>query len=168
MTNGFTLIEIIITLIMIVILIATVVYILRAVLLSWSSQETRAGIDIVLDRGIEQVARDLREARQVQSTNDEIRFTQDQSTYYIYYLFNSADTYPPNFSQSLYQLKKATLSGGIGGTFTYGAGDIILNDISAPPASDLSLSGNMVRIDLTAAVKDESIRSRTEVRPRNF
>lgn len=167
--RGLTLIELMMVIVLSVILTAVVVYILRAVLLSWSSQETRAGIDIGLDRGIEEMARDLREARQVQSVNnDEIRFTQDQSTYYIYYLYNSADTYPPNFNQSLYEVRKTTLTGGIGGTFTYGSGNIIINDISPPPTSDLSLSSNVITIDLSMKRADETIRSRTQVRPRNL
>jgi len=150
-------------------LTAVTVYILRAVLLSWSSQEKRAGIDISLDRGIEEVVRDLREAKQISSVNnDEIRFTQDQSTYYIYYLYNSSDTYPPNFNQSTYQLKKATLSGGIGGTFTYGSGDIKIIDVLPPPTSDLSMGSNITTIDLSMKRADETIRSKTQIRPRNL
>ena len=148
-------------------------FVFRAILLSWSSQEKRAGIDINLDRGIEEVARDLRKARQVQSTTNynEIRFRHgtSTSTYYIFYLYNASDSYvpPPAFNQSSYQLRRATLSGGINGTFTYGAGDIVVNDVAAPPTSDLSLSNNLTTIDLTVTRGDETIRSRTQVRPRN-
>ena len=166
--KGLTLIELMIVIALFVILIAVMVFILRAVLLSWSSQETRSGIDISLDRAIEEMIRDLREAKVVLSSNDEIRFTQEQSTYYIYYLYNSADTYPPNFNQSLYAVRKTTLTGGIGGTFTYGSGQIIINDVLAPPTADLSVSGNIVTIDLSITQKEETIRSRTQVRPRNL
>jgi len=166
--RGLTLIELMAVIVLFVILTAVVVYILRAVLLSWSSQETRSGIDISLDRGIEEMVRDLREARAVQSSNDEIRFTQDQANFYIYYLYNAADSYPSSFNQSLYEVRKAALVGGISGTFTYGAGNIIINDILSPLASGLSLSSNLVTIDLSMKRADETIRSRTQVRPRNL
>ncbi len=167
MNKGLTLIELMITVVIFVILTAVVAYILRAVLLSWSSQETRTGIDISLDRGIEEITRDLREARAAQSSSDEIRFTQDLSAYYIYYLYNSNDSYPPAFNQTTYQLRKAAVTGGISGTFTYGSGQIIINDVLAPPTSDLSLSSNLITLDLSVKRGDETIRSRTQVRPRN-
>lgn len=169
MKKGLTLIELMIVSVLFVILTAVVVYILRAVLLSWSAQETRSGIDISLDRGIEEVVRDLRKARQANSVNnDEIRFTNDLTNYYIYYLYNTGDSYPPSFSQSSYELRKATLTGGINGTFTYGSGDIKIIDVLPPPTSDLSLSSNLITLDLSIRRADETIRSRTQVRPRNL
>ncbi len=166
--KGLTLIELMIVIIMFVILAGVTIYILRAVLLSWSSQETRSGIDISLDRGIEEIVRDLREARQVSSVNDEIRFTQDLTNYYIYYFYNASDSYPPAFSQSTYELRKATITGGISGTFIYSSGLIIITDVLPPATSDLSRSGNIVTIDLSVIRKEETIRSRTRVRPRNL
>lgn len=169
MKRGFTLIELCITVGMVVVMVGVTAYFSRAILLSWSSQETRSGIDISLDRGIEEIARDLREARVAQSVNnDEVRFTQDQSDYYIYYFYNTDDAYPPVFNQVSYDLKKALLTGGIGGTFTYGSGTIIISDILPPPVSDLSIAGNLVTIDLSAKRNDEVIRSRTEIKPRNL
>jgi len=167
--KGLTLIELMITIVMFVILTGVIVYILRVVLLSWSSQETRAGIDISLDRGIEEMVRDLREARQVSTVNnDEIRFTQDLTAYYIYYLYNASDSYPSSFNQGAYQLRKAALSGGISGTFTYGSGDIKIIDVLPPPTSDLSFNSNLITLDLSIKRGDETIRSRTQVRPRNL
>jgi prepilin-type N-terminal cleavage/methylation domain-containing protein len=166
--KGFTLIELIITIVMLVALTGVTAYVFHAVLLSWSSEETRSGIDINLDRGIEETVRDLREARQVQSVNNEVRFTQDQSNYYIYYLYNENDSYPPTFNQSSYDLRKANLSGGISGTFTYGSGLIIITGVLPPPTSDLSISGNIVTTDLSVKRYNETIRSRTQVKPRNL
>lgn len=166
---GFTLIELIITILMLVALVGVSALVFRAVLLSWHSQETRAGIDIALDRGIEEVVRDLRKARQAQSVNnDEIRFTHNLTTYYIYYLYNTADSYPPSFSQSSYQLKKATLSSGINGTFSYGSGQTMVTEVLPPATSDLSISANLTTLDLSVRIGDETIRSRTQVRPRNL
>lgn len=167
MKKGFTLIEVVIVIVMLVILTAASAYIYHAILLSWSSQQMRSGIGTDIDRAIEELARDLREARQVQSANDEIRFTQDNSAYYIYYFYNANDTYPLSFNQSAYQLRKAQLSGGISGNFTYGSGQIILNDVLSPPASDLSMSANLTTVDVSIRRADETIRSRTQIKPRN-
>ena len=82
---GLTSIELIIVIVMFVILALVMFSVFRAVLLIWSSQEERAGIDINLDIGIEKIVRDLREAKLVQSAADydEIRFTHDFSTYQV-------------------------------------------------------------------------------------
>ena len=170
---GFTLIEVIMVSVAFTLLLVTTVYFFRAILLTWSGQEIRAGFNTNLDRGLEDLSRELREAREVQSTAgyDEIRLTQGTSstTSSIYYLYHASDTYgpPPSFNQSSYQLRKATLTGGINGTFTYGAGDVILNDVVPPPTSDLSLSSNLLTLDLTVQRGDETTRSRTQIRPRN-
>jgi len=172
MRRGLTLIELMISIVLFIILSVTAVYIFRAILLSWSSQETRTGVNITLDSGIEKMVRDLREAKQVQSTAsyDEIRFTPDNSNYYIYYLYNAGDSYlpPPAFDQTTYELRKAALTGGISGTFTYGNGQVMLTDVLPPTTSDLSLSANMLTIDISITRGDETIRSRTDVRPRNI
>ncbi|MBN1872499.1 MAG: prepilin-type N-terminal cleavage/methylation domain-containing protein [Candidatus Omnitrophica bacterium] len=167
--NGLTLIELIVTVVMLAIIVGVSSYIFRAVFLSWAGMEERRGLDITLYRGIEEIIRDLREAKEVSSVNgDEVRFTQDNATYYIYYLYNSDDSYPPDFDESEYELKKAQLTGGIDGTFTYGGGKLILTDIIPPDTSDMSISGNIVTIDLSVSRDKEAGRSRTEVRPRNL
>lgn len=167
MKKGLTLIELMIVIVMFVILTAVTVYIFRAILLSWYSQEKRAGIDISLDIGIEKMIRNLREATAISSTNDdEIRFTTDDD--YIYYLYNEDDSYPPAFDQDTYELRETTLTGGISGTFTYGDGTILATDVLPPPTSDLSISGNIITIDISIKRSDETIRSRTDVRPRNL
>jgi len=168
---GFTLVELVLSVILFAVLTVATALILRILLVTWSSQERRGGIAINLDRGIEEMARDLRKAREVQSTAgyDEIRYRLGTGSYYIFYLYNTDDSYipPPAFSQSSYQLRRAPLNGGINGTFTYGAGDIVVNDVVPPSTSDLSFSGSLVTIDLTVTRADETIRSRTQMRPRN-
>lgn len=172
--KGLTLIEMMIAIVMLVGLTGAITYIFRAVLLSWSSQDTRAGIDINLDRDIEKVVRDLRKSKQASTVNnDEIRFSHDKVIYYIYYLYNTSDTYPPTFGQSSYQLRKATLTGGLSGTFTYGSGDFIMSDIKprtafTPARPVISFTSNMATMDISIARGDETIRSRTAVRPRNL
>lgn len=168
--HGITLIETLITIAMIAILSGTAVYVFQAILLSWSSQERRAGIDVSLDRGIEEMVRDLREAKEVSDSvnQDEIRFTHDQSAYYIYYLYNAGDSYPPGFSQETYELRRTGLTGGIGGVFSYGSGRIMITDILPPPTSDISETSNIITIYLSVKRKDETIRSKTKIRPRNL
>lgn len=168
MRKAFTLIELLITIGLVVALAAVALYVFRVFLLTWSSQSTREEAGIQAGSAVEQMARDLRKANAIQSSGDEIRFTQGTDSY-IYYLYNSADvSYPPQFNQSSYQLIKSPLTGDIDGTFSYGTGAIKMTDVLPPPASDLSLSGNVVTIDLTSSRSGESIRSRTEIRPRNL
>ncbi len=170
--RGFTLLETIITLLFFAILATTVNYLFLPILLSWGGEELRAGMDINLDRGFEDVVRDLRKARQVQSTvgRNEFRFTPDGTNFSIYYLYYSADSYvpPPAFTQASYQLKKATIAGGINGTFTYGAGQPIVNDVVPPTTSNLSLSGKLATVDLTVKRGNEQNRSRTQIKVRNI
>ena len=172
MKKGLTLIELISTVIMFAILLGVAAYVFRAVLISWSGQETRAGVYITLDRTMEEITRDLREAREVQSTagRDEIRFSQDQTTYYIYYLYNEDDAYvpPPVFDEDSYELRKATLVGDINGTFVYGDGRLIISDVVPPATSDLSYDGTIITVDLSVTRDDETIRTRTEIKPRNL
>jgi prepilin-type N-terminal cleavage/methylation domain-containing protein len=138
----------------------------------------------------------LREAVAVSdhSGRDEIRFAVKQRdgvdqpslnaqgnpifSYYIYYLYNSADgSYPPAFNQSSYQLKRAALSGATvstldAGTFTYGSGNTIVDSVLPPTyvssPSDLSVSNNVVTLDLSIMRGSERTRSRTRVKPRNI
>lgn len=175
--RGFTLIELVMAILLFSLLSITSASLFRVMAVNWSGEEIRSRLGINLDRGVEEIARDLRKATQVQSTTnyDEIRCAQRQGasstySYYIFYLYNAADSYvpPPNFSQTSYQLRRGTLSGGINGTFTYGSGDVVLNDVVPPPTSDLSLSGNLTTLDLTVKKNDETLHTRTLVRPRNL
>lgn len=168
MRKGFTLFEVIITVFLFSLLAAAITVIFRSIILCWSSMEDRIGIEVVLDRGIEEIVRDLREVKLIQSSNDEIRFTQDDSAYYIYYLYNAADSYPCSFNQAIYQIRKATLSGGINGAFVYGSGPVILIEVLPPSTSDLSLSSSVVTVDLSVNRKNEIVRAKTQVKPRNL
>jgi len=172
MKRGLTLVEVLIATVMLAAVAGVAVFLLNAMLKTWVSQEARAGIGINLDWRMEEMVRDLREAREVQSLagRNEIRFTRDGALYYIYYLYNENDTYgpPPSFNQDEYKLKRAVLTEDIDGTFAYGAGKNFIGGVLPPPSSELSASGNVLTIDLSIERKDETIRSRTEVRPRNL
>jgi len=168
-SRALTLIELMITISMLVVVVGVSVYVFRAVLLSFSGMEAMGGMDIVLSRGIEEMVRDFREAQGLDALNDdEIRFTKNSSDYYIYYLHNDKETYPSDFSEEEYSLRKAELTGGITGTFTYGDGKVILNGVLPPSTTDLSVDGNMITVDISLSLNGETARGRTEVRPRNL
>ncbi len=168
MRKGFTLIELLIVIMLFTVLMWISFFIFQVTLTVWSSQETRTGVETNIDSGMEGMVRDIREAAAVQSANDQIRFTLNTGTYYVYYLYNESDPYPPAFNQSLYQIRKTALTGGIGGTFTYGSGQLITTDVLPPPVSDLSESGNVVTIDISIKRKNETVRSKTSVKLRNI
>lgn len=170
MSKGLTLIELMIATMMAVILAGIVTYVSRAILLSWSDSEARRGINITLNRAVEEMRRDLIKAKAIApGTNDEIRFTTIGNANQVYYLYNPNDPYPPSFSQPKYELKKTGLSGDLtNGIFTYGNGTLMLADVAPPPISDLSLGTNLITLDLSIKKGNATIRSRTQVRPRNL
>lgn len=165
--NGLTLIELVITIVMFIIIIGVAVYVFRAILISWSAEELRAGIDITVDRTVEEMVRVLRETKVVQSNNDEIRYTDLNDNDYIFYLYNADDPYPPQFDQASYELRMTTLAPDIDGA-PVGLGNIIITDVVPPTTSDLSFDGSTITVDLSITRDDETIRSRTEIKPRNL
>ena len=174
---GLTLIELMITIVMVVILASVTVYVFRAVLLSWSVGEERAGVDISLDRGIERMVRDLREAANIDNKySNEIRFT--RGGHYIYYFYNATDPYPTDLTEASYELRKADLSGVTDsdlttGIFTDGSGRIIITDVipatAEPNPTELSKGANdLVTIILNVQRDDEALTSKTQVKARNL
>lgn len=169
--RGVTLVELLISLVLFGALMTAAALSFQPVLLAWSSQQDRMEIQRQAVHGLERAVRDLRQATALQNdANDAVRFTLRESgvsNSYILYLYNAADTWPPAFSQTTYQVRKAGLTGGINGTFTYGSGDLLLRDIRPPTTSDLSVSGSLATLDLTLARFDESFRLIERVKRRN-
>jgi len=154
--RGITIAELLITIILLVMIVGAASYAFRAVMLSWSNHSTRTRIAVDIDAAIAKIARQLREAVQISSTNSqEVRFTAPGGSSFIYYIDNS-------------ELKKAILSGGIDSSFTYGPGELMLVDVVTPPTSSISVSGNMVNLDISVSRGRETLRSKTQVRPRNL
>lgn len=171
--RGFTLIELVIALLLTGVLMTASAYALQPVLLAWSSQLDRMELQRQAQHGLERALRDLRGATALQTdANDAIRYTLRESgvsNSYILYLYHSANSWPPAYDQTPYQLRKAALTGGIGGTFPYGSGDLLLRDVKPPPDSDLSVSGKVATMDLTLVRKtDETFRLIERVRRRNL
>jgi len=157
--------------------IAMLFFMFRAVTDSWTMQGARAGLSVSMNKALQTMSSDLRNARRVAGQdNRELRFTQDGSTYFVYYLFSKSDSspfsesdaYPLSVDGALCQLRKATLSGGIDGNFQYGSGDLVAKDILAPPVSGLSFRSPVITIDLTAQQGRDSLRLVRVIRPRNL
>ncbi|MBI1953909.1 MAG: prepilin-type N-terminal cleavage/methylation domain-containing protein [Candidatus Omnitrophica bacterium] len=169
---GLTLIELLIALLLAGVLMTAAAMSLNPILLAWSSQMDRIELNRQLQHGLERAVRDLRGATNLANdTNDAIRYTLRESgvsNSYILYLYHADDTWPPAFNQTAYQLRKASLTGGINGTFTYGGGDLLMRDVQPPAASDLSVSGSLATLDLTLVRKtDETFRLVEKVKRRN-
>ena len=169
--KGVTLIELVIALLLFGVLMTAVAYAMSPILLAWSSQQDRMELQQQVGHGLEKALRDLRLANAFQNdANDAVRYTVRESgvnNSYILYLYNSSNSWPPAYDQTLYQLRKAPLTGGIGGTFTYGAGDLLLRDVQPPSTSDLSVSGSVATLDLTLVRFDETFRLVERVKRRN-
>jgi type II secretory pathway pseudopilin PulG len=164
--NGFTLLELLLVVALVPAIIGMLAFMFQVAIDTWSTQGSRIGVAVSVNKAAREMARDLRNANFISGQNSsEIRFTSDGSTYYIYYLYNASDPYPSRFNESSYQLKKAVLSNG---TFIYGGGDLIARDIVPPPATNLSFSPPIVRIDLTAQQGSSGARSVSIVKPRNM
>jgi len=170
-SRGVTLVELIIAFLLFSVLMTAVAFSVNPILLALASQQDRLELQRQLQHGLERAIQDLRLANAFQSdASDAIRFTVRESgtdNSYILYLYNASDTWPPTYSQIRYQLRKAPLSGGIGGTFTYGSGGLLMRDVKPPPASDLSVSGSVATLELTLVRGDEAFRVLERVKRRN-
>ncbi len=169
--QGITLIELVITILLFAVLMTAAAMSLNPILLAWSSHQDRMELQGQVQHGLEKAIRDIRGAIALQNdANDAIRYTLRESgvsNSYILYLYHAGDTWPPAYNQTSYQLRKASLTGGIAGTFTYGSGDLLMRDIQPPTASDLSVSGTMATLDLTLIRLDETFRLIERVKRRN-
>lgn len=166
--KGMTLVEVMITMSIMALLMGVAVFVFVAVLSGWSGHGERVGMFSTLNRAMEEISRDVREASQVSAVgSDEIRFTPDSVNFYIYYFYNDTDTYPPTFSQEIYQIRKSTLAGGINGSLVSGTERIVLQGVLPPDTSDLSYDGSYVNVDLSVTAGEETLRSNTKITPRN-
>lgn len=183
--KGFTLIEVLMAIVLIAAIMYAAVAILRAVLATWSSQRTRAGVYVPIDRGINMMARELREATAVSdnSHNHEIRFAvkrRDASgntindpltgnpyiDYYVYYFYGSGPA--RELRRSALTPVPAGSSDLTAMTYAGSAGSFIAAGITAYPTSDMAVNGNVVTMDFSVTGNNETARSRTDIRPRNF
>ena len=169
--QGLTLLELLMVLVMLSVLMGAATLGFITVLKTWGNQDISLEIQEDVRQGVERMLRDLRPARAISVSDDAIRYTVRESgtnNHYIFYLYHPADSWIPAYNQSVYELRKATLSGGINGTFTYGSGTLYAKKVKPPPTSDMSSSGNVITIDLTVSRYDETFHLLEKIRPRNL
>ncbi len=171
MRKGFTVLELLIVIVMLSVLFSAATFGFVIMLKAWGSQDASLEIREDLRQGVEKILRDLRPAMAISVSNDAIRYTVRESgtdNNYIFYLYHADDPWIPSYNQTVYQLRRATLSGGINGTFTYGNGPIYVKEVKPPTTSDMSASGNVITIDLTVSKYNETYHLLEKIRPRNL
>jgi Tfp pilus assembly protein PilW len=169
--NAFTLFEMVFTLVLISFLVSSVVFLYIVTIRGWDEVGHRTNIHEKLHFALEQVVRDVRNANAVSVANQALRFTLYEggtNNSYIYYLHNASDTWVPAYNQTSYDLRRAALTGGINGTFTYGSGTIIATELLPPTGSTtITSSGNIATLNLVGTEGGHSLSVRGNVRPRN-
>lgn len=166
--KGLTLIELFVVIVMLAILVVTVGYLFLTGLKLWDQGYARSDIRGDISQAMELISKNLRQAKSIDAfpTESTITFTADLGsgdTSYRIYLYNSSDPEPnPSYEQDTYELRWAK------GTVSYGSGTILATDIAKPTNTPFSRTGNYITIDLTVTRKDETVRVRTNVRPRNL
>ena len=169
--RGLTLVELIITVVILPILIFTIGYSFVIGLRLWNQGYTRADIRTRLSQALELVSKQLRQAKSIDElTAGSITFTADlgdgDDTYRVY-MYHGADSEPnpPYTQQGSYELRWAK------STVTYGSGAVLVADVKrpVPPSSKpFSQNGNVITLDLVVERGDETVAMATNVRPRNL
>ena len=176
--RGFTLIETIIVLSLFAMLLGVTGFVFVVSLRAWDAGLIRGGIREDVSYAIEKVVRNLKEMANVSPTQygsntHTIQYDDLGGTTYVFYLYedNANDLFDPNDDPSLlYELRKNTKAQLDAGN--YSTGVLILRDLVSPaaaePATDLTISGNEVTLDIVVQRGDETVVMRTKVRPRNL
>ncbi len=174
--RGFTIIEMIIVLLLMAIMLGVSGYLFVVGLHAWDSGMTRTGIREDISYAMEKMIRDLKETangslRQYSSIIHTIQYDNLSGNTYVLYLYNADDaTLDSTYGENLYDLHKADIDGG--DAPASGDGVLILRDLVSPdataPETALTINGNQVTLDVVVQRGDETVRTRTKVRPRNL
>lgn len=178
--RGFTLIETIIVLLLLAILLGVSGSLFVVSLRAWDSGCVRGGIREDISYAMEKTVRDLKaialgSLSQYDSGSGDIAHTiqyDDLSgNTYVLYLYNADDaTLDSTYGQNLYDLRKADIDQG--DAPATGDGVLILRDLVSPdatsPATALTVGDTQVTLDVVVQRVDETVRTRTKVRPRNL
>jgi prepilin-type N-terminal cleavage/methylation domain-containing protein len=168
--NGFTLIEVLVTTVILAVLVFTVGYTFVIGLKIWDEGYTRANMRAKMTQALELVTKNLRQAESIDElTAGSITFTADLgggSASYRVYMYNASDPEPnPPYTQGTYDLRWAQT------TTTYGSGAVIATDIKRPnpPSSNpFSQNGNVITLNFTVEDGGQTVDVRTNVRVRNL
>jgi len=180
--RGFTLIEMIIVLLLLAMLLGVAGSVFIVSLRAWDSGCMRTGIREDISYATEKVVRDLKEMalRSLYQYNPgggdvahTVQYNDFAGNTYVFYLYNSSDLFfDSNYTENLYDLRKANTSQG--DIPASGGGVLMLRDLVSPdavaPAATLTRDPNSTQVTLDFVVQrsDEIVRIRTKVRPRNL
>ncbi len=169
--KALTLLELVFSLSLVIFLVGSILFLYVVVMRGSSELRHRTGVGEKLYFALERVSRDARNANAISVANHALRFTVSEGgsdTSYIYYLYNAADSWVPAYNQTSYDLRRAPLTGGINGTFTYGAGTLIASGLLPPAAnSTITSSGNVAILKLVGSENNSTLTVRRSVLPRN-
>ncbi len=174
--RGFTLLEILIVLLLFSVLLGVSGWLFVVSLRVWDIGYRRTGIREDISYASEKMVRDLKEMAnaslgQYNSIAHTIQYDDLSGNTYVLYLHNTDDaSLDSTYSESLYDLREADIDGGE--IPDSGDGVLILRDLVSPdatePATDLSISGNEVTLDIVVQRGEETVTIRTMIRPRNL
>ena len=165
--KGFTIIELLVVILALVILTGVTVNMYTLGLDLWNIGTNRSAIRSDLSQSMELISKNLRQATSINAlTPSSVTFTADLgagSTTYRVYLYNASDPEPnPPYTTSTYELRWAQSA------VPYGSGAILASDVVQPTNAPFSQSGNVVTLDFTVSRNDSAVRLRTNVTPRNL
>ena len=168
--KGMTLLEVVFAITLIVFLVSAISFVYIVSLRGWTNLGHHSDVHEKLHFGLERIVRDVRGAKAMSIASHALRFTLYEGgvdNSYIYYLYNPSDPWIPAYNQTNYDLRRTSLSGGIGGTFTYGSGEIIITNLKPPNSTTITSSGNVASLTLVGQAGDDALTVRGYVRPRN-
>lgn len=163
--SGFTLLEMVFTITLIVFLIASILFVYIVAMRNSHHIGNRTDLHEKLHFALERMTRDIRNANAVTVSNHAVTFTlyeDSANVQYRYYLHNASDVWPPAFNQTTYDLRRAAVTG-----FSYGSGDLITTNLNAPSSTTITSSGNVARLRLSATAGSDTLAVSAYVRPRN-
>lgn len=168
--KGLTLIEVLVTTVILAVLVFTVGYTFIVGLKLWNGGYDRSDIRTDLSQAMELMTNNLRQAKSISELiAGSVTFTADLGggdTTCRFYLYNSADSEPnPPYTKNSYDLRWAH------GTVTYGSGAVLVADMpkpNPPSSKPFSQNGNVITMDFTVERGDAAVSMRTNVRPRNL
>ena len=178
--RAFTLLETLIAFLLLSVLMYVSAYLFAVSLRAWGTGSLRTEIREDMSYAMEKTVRDskamaLGSLGQYDSGAGDIAHTIQYDDLsgktYVLYLYNADDaTLDSTYSESSYDLHKADMDGG--DTPVSGGGVLILRDLVSPdataPATALTISGSQVTLDFVVQRRDETVRTRTKIRPRNL
>ena len=168
--SGIMVLEILFAIVLVAFLTTSVSLIYIISLQGWQNLGHRSDLHEKISFGLDRLAREVSEANDLSVANHSLRFTVYESGLnqsFIYYLYHPADAWPPAYSQTSYNLMRTSLTGGISGTFVYGSGELIVNNLKPPGSTSITASGDVAILTLTGQEGADSITIRQRICARN-